>query len=158
MSYQYRITATIERKTTDKRWEEWTRTTSVPTFLLSADVQGIVSDDHACRIATDLLNPWKDETVTVYCTAMRVHVNYWPSQEYCTDCAKEQCSEIGHIPKVLDKEDESSWVQTACGHCGADIEGQPSEGNWRDRGNNAHCSDGTTHDPDAEESDSDDEE
>lgn len=75
MSYQYRITATIEHKTIDKRGKEWTRSTQVPTFLLPAGVQGIVSNDHACRIATDLLNPWRDPLVTVHCSAMRVHVN-----------------------------------------------------------------------------------
>jgi len=96
MSYQYRISATLERKTTDRRGKEWIRTTSVPTFLLAADIQGIFSDGQACQIAADLLNPWKDDTVTVHCSAMRVHVNIWPSQEYCTDCAKGECSEIGH--------------------------------------------------------------
>lgn len=98
MSYQYRITATIERKTTDKRGNEWTRSTSVPTFFLSAEVQGIIGNEHACRIAADLLNPWRDPLVTVRCTAMRVHVNYWPSQEYCTDCASEngKCQEVSH--------------------------------------------------------------
>lgn len=42
--------------------------------------------------------------------------------------------------------------QTACRHCGQDIEGFSPwpQGEWRDRGNNTHCDDGKLHAPVAE--------
>lgn len=147
MSYLYSITATLNRQEIDKRGQEWTRTTQVPTFNLSSEVLGIVGPEHAKKIAADLLNPWRDPSVTVHCDVMRVHVNYWPSTQYCTDCAKGKCGEVGHTPKVEEVNDGTQWVQTSCEKCGLDIEGQPAEANWRDRGNNAHCPDGNVHRP-----------
>lgn len=49
-------------------------THSFPTFFLSVDVQGIVSADHARRIATNVINPLELENVTCYVTVEEVEV------------------------------------------------------------------------------------
>ena len=36
---------------------EWNASEQVPTFYLSADVQGITSEEHASKIAQDILGP-----------------------------------------------------------------------------------------------------
>lgn len=39
----------------------WKRTKQLPTFYLDENVQGIVNNEHACRIAYGIVNPC-DET------------------------------------------------------------------------------------------------
>lgn len=34
---------------------DWTSARQLPTFYLNGDVQGIVSADHACRVALDIV-------------------------------------------------------------------------------------------------------
>lgn len=43
----------------------WNTYIQVPTFYLDSQVQGIVSVDHAEKIARDIINPTKDETLWV---------------------------------------------------------------------------------------------
>lgn len=60
----YIIAASVTEVTPDG----WTSTRELPTFILSADIQGIVDEDHARRIALDLLrtaNPRGDFAVGV---------------------------------------------------------------------------------------------
>lgn len=49
----------------------------------------------------------------------------------------------------LEGERESAAIHTCCIHCGQDIEGCELDDDWRDRGNNTECPDGSgrTHAP-----------
>jgi hypothetical protein len=51
-----------------------TITRQVPTFLLDGDIQGIVSQEHAGRIVSDICNPTNDVNVVV-------HANVYPLRE-----------------------------------------------------------------------------
>jgi hypothetical protein len=53
----YAITATVETVSISSTSGEWHGTRQVPTFFLDEDVQGIVSADHAARIAADVIDP-----------------------------------------------------------------------------------------------------
>lgn len=60
---RYVVTATV----TLARDEIWSSTRSLPTFLLDSNIQGIVSADHAARVALGLLrdcNPDAEVHVT----------------------------------------------------------------------------------------------
>jgi hypothetical protein len=46
----YAVTATVTTLT-----DGWTSTRQVPTFYLDENVQGIVSEDHAARVAADII-------------------------------------------------------------------------------------------------------
>lgn len=60
---KYAITATLSVKGTVR--EDWSRTRQVPTFFLDPRVQGIVSEDHAKRIALDIIDPFGQYDVSV---------------------------------------------------------------------------------------------
>lgn len=49
----WQITATVSRKR-----DGWQSTRQVPTFFLSGALQGIVSADHAARIALTVIDPY----------------------------------------------------------------------------------------------------
>lgn len=61
----YAIHATISHKTDSG----YTGSRQIPTFYLDERVQGIVDEDHAARIASDIINPLGLE-VTVHATAV----------------------------------------------------------------------------------------
>jgi hypothetical protein len=50
----YAVAATISEH---RDTAGWCRSRQVPTFYLSADAQGIVSTDHASRLAVDIIDP-----------------------------------------------------------------------------------------------------
>jgi len=50
----------------------WTRTRQNPTFYLDKNVQGIVNEKHAEAIAFDIINPLRDENLTVNVSATYV--------------------------------------------------------------------------------------
>lgn len=43
----------------------WTRTRQLPTFYLEKECQGIVNEQHAEAIAYDIINPLRNENLTV---------------------------------------------------------------------------------------------
>ena len=49
----YAVTASVHRNV-----EGWEQSHHLPTFYLDSNVQGIVSETHAARIARALLDPW----------------------------------------------------------------------------------------------------
>lgn len=51
MKKMYQITARLVWKE-----GEWSTSLGVPTFFLDPDIQGIVSEDHACRIAKGVID------------------------------------------------------------------------------------------------------
>jgi hypothetical protein len=53
----YAITAQIETRDIKSGNTAWHGSRQVPTFYLDEHVQGIVGEDHAARIALDVLNP-----------------------------------------------------------------------------------------------------
>jgi hypothetical protein len=53
----YVITATVETTHISSTSGEWHGTRHVPTFYLNEEIQGIVSADHAARIAADVIDP-----------------------------------------------------------------------------------------------------
>jgi len=61
----YQIQATLTKAT-----EAGFMIKQIPTFYLDPGVQGIVSADHARRIAEEMLNPFKDESVRVSVNAI----------------------------------------------------------------------------------------
>ena len=59
---RYIVQATVTRKTEDG----YTCSIQVPTFFLDSGVQGIVSEEHAERIAASVVNPTNDPAVEVH--------------------------------------------------------------------------------------------
>lgn len=55
----WRVQANIVRK--DKNG--WNVLRQIPTFFLDEDIQGIVSAEHAKKIAEDIINTFKDEDI-----------------------------------------------------------------------------------------------
>lgn len=54
----YAIHATISTHELDRNGQcMWHGSRSVPTFYLESDCQGIVSKDHAARLAAEIINP-----------------------------------------------------------------------------------------------------
>ncbi len=70
----YQITATVTKKTADG-----TTSIQVPTFFLNGNVQGIVGIDHAEQIAKEVINPTKDDSVTVNAYVCTVYDNTTPA-------------------------------------------------------------------------------
>ena len=72
----YQITGTVVHHTTDREGVSCNRTIQIPTFFLNADIQGIVSEEHAIKIATGVVRPFDPEYegVTVNLHAMKVTV------------------------------------------------------------------------------------
>lgn len=70
----YRVTATAVHHTTDRLGVSCDLTRQVPSFLLDADVLGIVSEEHAEKIAKSIICPFdlEYESVTVYVSAVKV--------------------------------------------------------------------------------------
>jgi hypothetical protein len=65
----YAITVQVETVTIGSGDTAWRGSVQVPTFYLDADVQGIVSEDHAARIASTIINPLGE------IPAERIHVS-----------------------------------------------------------------------------------
>ena len=55
----------IQATVTKQKYNGWRESTQLPTFFLDKDIQGIVDEKHAARIAEKLINPFCDETITV---------------------------------------------------------------------------------------------
>lgn len=53
----YAISARIERTTPDG----WTGVRHLPTFYLDENVQGLLSEESACRVARAILDPYGEE-------------------------------------------------------------------------------------------------
>lgn len=51
--------------------EGWQTTRQVPTFYLNENVQGIISEEHAKRIARAIVNPFDNPDITVSITAVK---------------------------------------------------------------------------------------
>lgn len=66
----FAVTATYERKLPDG----WTTSGQIPTFYLNPAVQGITSEDHARRIALDLLHCGTKDTdgITYHVSAVAI--------------------------------------------------------------------------------------
>jgi hypothetical protein len=64
----YAIAANIRRATGNDEYLH----VSVPTFYLNPDMQGIVDEHHARKIAQDILNPFGDEHVECFITVVEV--------------------------------------------------------------------------------------
>jgi len=65
-----RIQATVTRTVGD-----WTRTKAIPTFYLLPEVQGILDEAHALRVAVAILNPTDDPQIEVSASAYFVELN-----------------------------------------------------------------------------------
>jgi hypothetical protein len=63
----YSITATVTRTV-----DGWTSTHSLPTFYLHPSVQGIVSEDHAARIAHRMLSETAGDGAEIHASATLV--------------------------------------------------------------------------------------
>jgi hypothetical protein len=50
----------------------WKASTQVPTFYLDENVQGIISEEHAVKVATSIINPTADADLGVYVTAVKL--------------------------------------------------------------------------------------
>ncbi len=64
----YAITATVTREQSNG----YVSNRQVPTFYLAENVQGITSEEHARRIAQDVVNPLALPRVTVSVTAVKL--------------------------------------------------------------------------------------
>lgn len=60
---KYKVVATVSRES-----DGWTSTRQIPTFFLDPDIQGIVSVEHAQKIALDIIDPWNTGQVVVTCS------------------------------------------------------------------------------------------
>jgi hypothetical protein len=65
----YQVTATIV-KTDDKGWKS---TIGIPTFYLDENMLGIVSPEHAEKIAVDIINPTNDPSIVVNAYSVRCY-------------------------------------------------------------------------------------
>lgn len=63
----YTVTATITKQT-----PHGTITKQIPTFYLDSDVQGIVSAEHAKKIARTIIDPFDEHEVHVYTEDSRI--------------------------------------------------------------------------------------
>ena len=73
MSTMYAITATVQTVQRDRYGDVWTGTRQVPTFFLDARTQGIVCEDHAERIARQIIDPLGViGDARIYVTAVRI--------------------------------------------------------------------------------------
>jgi hypothetical protein len=79
----WRVTVHVSWKTADG----WDTSDGVPTFYLNEDELGIVSADHAERIAVKIVNPKGEENMQVHATAARVE--YTDVCEVCQRYAEE---------------------------------------------------------------------
>lgn len=50
----------------------------IPSFFLNSNIQGIVSEEHAVKIAKDILDPWDnvDIELSLWATEVRDNVGY----------------------------------------------------------------------------------
>lgn len=69
----YKVVANVEYKTSKGSTD-----VSIPTFFLNKLQLGIMNDEHAIRIAKDILNPTHDVNIIPY---INVHEEDW----YCID-------------------------------------------------------------------------
>lgn len=70
--YAIRATITHTVDTQAGRAHGWTSSRQVPTFYLDENVQGITSEEHAERIALDVINPLQVQDWVISVTAVRV--------------------------------------------------------------------------------------
>lgn len=63
----YAITASVHTQQ-----GEWKGVRHLPTFYLDENVQGIVSEEHAAKIARDIINPLGTVTMHVEVFALKV--------------------------------------------------------------------------------------
>ena len=47
----------------------------IPTFILNSDVQGIVSEEHAARVAEDIINPCGNPDIRVNCCITKLDMS-----------------------------------------------------------------------------------
>lgn len=69
----------------DGRWTKddgWTSSTGVPTFYLDPDMQGILTAEHACRVAMKIINPFGLLKVYVSAIALDVKTGLTVESEY----------------------------------------------------------------------------
>ena len=64
----------IIQATITKRTPHGTITKQVPTFYLHEDVQGIVSTEHASKIARTIIDPFGEHETHVYAEVARIVV------------------------------------------------------------------------------------
>ena len=68
---KYGIQATITKEYHNDSYKEkcwtsmWTITKQIPFFYLDGEVQGILNEEHAKKIAKSILNPFDDDNSTV---------------------------------------------------------------------------------------------
>lgn len=68
----YQITVQLETATRDEKWPQpWSASLQVPTFFLDENIQGIVSVEHAERIARGMFAATAN-LVRVHATAVKV--------------------------------------------------------------------------------------
>lgn len=82
----YSVSATICLKTTDKKGHAYIKTIQVPTFFLSSNVQGILSDSHAEKIAKEIVMPVPNKDMTVSICVMRHKKTPQEAIECVQDC------------------------------------------------------------------------
>ncbi len=62
----YAVTATVVVTETDGEGKSWQATKQIPTFYLDENVQGIVDEAHAEKIAREILTACVNEEYTTY--------------------------------------------------------------------------------------------
>ena len=68
----YQIDGTVVEETTTGEGISTQITHQIPTFYLNSDVQGIVDVHHAAKIAEEIVNPAKLDTLTPHINATTV--------------------------------------------------------------------------------------
>jgi hypothetical protein len=63
---------------------QWTSSTGVPTFYLDPDIQGILTAEHACRVAMGILDPFDLLEVYVSAIALDTETGLTVESEYAT--------------------------------------------------------------------------
>ena len=71
--HYYLITAVAVETTTDEFCISTKVVHQIPTFILNSDVQGIVSEEYAARIAEDIINPTGNSDIKVNCCVTRLN-------------------------------------------------------------------------------------
>lgn len=78
----YVVTANVHIKDKDG----WIKTLDIPTFFLSKDIQGIVSEEHAKKIVGDMLNPTADSNIRV--SSSIVEIDSEEQEFVCDECGE----------------------------------------------------------------------
>jgi len=72
----------IQAQAVHERDDSWTGSTGVPTFYLDPDIQGILTAEHACRVAMKIINPFGLLKVYVSAIALDVKTGLTIESEY----------------------------------------------------------------------------